>query len=183
MCRGRIELIIGSMFSGKSTETIRLVKRYKVLKKNILAINHSLDNRYGESIISTHDNQEINCLSLDKLLPIISESYYLDAEIIFIEEAQFFTDLFEFVTKSADIYEKIVIVSGLDGDFKREPFGDILRLIPHAEVVTKLNALCVCCCDGTLACFTQRIVEDNTQQLVGSHEKYRPVCRKHYHLK
>ena len=183
MCSGRIELIIGSMFSGKSTEVIRLVKRYKVLKKNILTINHSLDNRYGESIISTHDKEELKCLSLDKLIPIMEKEIYLKSDVIFVEEGQFFKDLYEFATKSADFNNKIVIISGLDGDFQRNPFGDILRLIPHAEIVKKLNALCVLCCDGTLANFTQRIVDDDSQQLVGSQESYRPVCRKHYHLK
>ena len=152
---GSINLIIGCMFSGKSTETIRLIRRYQNIKgKNILVINHEIDKRYGESVISSHDKVQIKCISLK--------------------------NLFDFVTNAADNDRKNVFVTGLDGDYKRDTFGDICRLIPHAENVTKLKALCVKCEDGTLATFTKRIINNDKVELVGNDDIYIPVCRFHY---
>jgi thymidine kinase len=101
-------------------------------------------------------------------------------DVIIIEELQFFTDAYESIVKWCDINNKIVIAAGLDGDFLRNPFGDVLRLIPHAEKVTKLSALCKKCGDGTLAHFTKRITNDNQTTLVGSDDIYEAVCRKHF---
>ena len=171
---------LGSMFSGKSTEILRLINRYKTLKKNILAINHSSDTRYGENKIISHNKESHDCLSISELTPLLQNKKFTDCEVIFIEEAQFFSDLFDFVTQSADIYKKIVVVAGLDGTYKREPFGDVLRLIPHAESVIKLHALCLKCNDGTKASFTKRIINNESDILVGSKESYIAVCRKHY---
>ena len=97
--------------------------------------------------------------SLENLNDIKEKDDYVKADVIFIEEGQFFPDLFRFATTAADLDNKTVYVTGLDGDYKREVFGDICRLIPHAENVTKLKALCGICKDGTLANFTKRIVE------------------------
>jgi thymidine kinase len=181
MDRGRIELIIGCMFSGKSTELIRKIRKYQVLKKKILVINHSLDNRYGKHNIITHNKQENECVSTNNLLSLLDTTYYKESYIIVIEEAQFFKDLYAFTTYAADNDNKTVIVAGLDGDFKRQKFGDILSLIPHAESVTKLHALCLKCNDGTKAYFTKRINKDNTSQTyVGTHEDYVAVCRYHF---
>lgn len=177
---GSIKLIIGSMFSGKSTEVIRLIKRFKVLNLNILAINHSLDDRYDKDKIVTHNQEKLDCLSLDKLMNLIGTKRYNDSQIIVIEEGQFFDDLFEFATVSADKYNKKMIIAGLDGDYNRKPFGDILRLIPHCESVNKLHALCSICNDGTKASFTKRIVSEESNILVGSNDSYIAVCRKHY---
>ena len=106
---------------------------------------------------------------------------YNSSEIIVIEEAQFFPDLYQFATISADIKNKIVIVAGLSGDFKREPFGDILKLIPHAEGIKVLNAFCLECNNGTPAYFTKRINKKNIDQtFVGSDKDYVAVCREHY---
>jgi thymidine kinase len=178
---GSINIIIGCMFSGKSTETIRLIRRYKTMgNKNILVINHALDTRYGESVISSHDKVQLKCLSLKKLSDIQEDSEYKNSDVIFIEEGQFFKDLFDFVTNAADVDKKTIYVTGLDGDFKREMFGDICRLIPHAENITKLKALCAICKDGTLANFTKRIVSDTKQELIGTDNMYIPTCRFHY---
>ena len=178
---GSINLIIGCMFSGKSTETIRLIRRYKTMgNKNILIINSSKDNRYGESVISSHDKVQVNCISLNKLGDIKEKEDYVKADVIFIEEGQFFSDLFSFATNAADNDNKTVYVTGLDGDYKREVFGDICRLIPHAENVTKLKALCAICKDGTLANFTKRIVESKELELIGNDNMYIPTCRFHY---
>lgn len=182
MCKGRIEIIIGCMFSGKSSELIKIMKRYKILKKNILAISHSIDNRYNDSKpkIVTHDKVSYDCLQLNELNIVKDNDNYTNADLIIIEEAQFFSDLFEFVINAADNDNKTVIVAGLDGDYKKEPFGDILRLIPHSEKVTKLEALCLMCGDGTPAHFTKRIIDNDNQTLVGSTESYIAVCRKHF---
>jgi len=180
---GQINLIIGCMFSGKSTEIIKLMKRYTVLNKKILAINHMLDKRYTkeeESCIVTHDKLSYNCIFTEKLLTLKDNIRYKEAEILVVEEAQFFGDLFNFVVGAADNDGKIVIVAGLDGDYKKEAFGDILKLIPHAEKVTKLHALCLLCGDGTNASFTKRITDSQTQTLIGSGESYIAVCRKHF---
>ena len=102
---GSINLIIGCMFSGKSTETIRLIRRYKTLgNKNILVINHTLDTRYGESVISSHDKVQYKCISLEKLNDIKQKEEYLKADVIFVEEGQFFNDLFDFVTLKKKLF-------------------------------------------------------------------------------
>jgi thymidine kinase len=181
MNQGRIELIIGCMFSGKSTETIRLCKRFNSIKKKCLVIKHNSDTRYDDgNKLSTHDESQIECISSDSLLCFLDTKSFNESNIIIIEEAQFFNDLFEFTTKSADIYNKTLIVTGLDGDFKRNMFGDVLRLIPHAEKITRLNAYCSICNDGTKAYFTKRIVEDKNVNVVGNQNKYKAVCRYHY---
>ena len=177
---GSLKIIMGSMFSGKSSEIIRIIKRYKLLNKKIMAINHSIDTRYDEQKIVSHDNVKMDCLSIDKLMPLIDTEDYKNSDVVVVEEAQFFDDLFNFVTLSADKYDKDVVIAGLDGNFKREPFGDILRLIPHAQSVVKLHALCMKCRDGTKASFTKRITNSEDNILIGTSSEYIPVCRKHY---
>ena len=180
---GRIDIIIGSMFSGKSTELIRLINRYKVLGKKILVVNHKLDKRYSENSISTHSNMVLECLSIENLNDINKDNKYLkeykNCEVLVIEEAQFFKDLYNIVVKAADIDNKIVIVAGLDGDSNREEFGDILKLIPKCDSVKKLHALCVKCKDGTSASFTKRLIKNNSQIYIGVSE-FIAVCRYHY---
>jgi len=180
-----LEIIMGCMFSGKSTEVIRRIKRLKTLGKNVMIINNSLDTRYtnGElGFIATHNEECVPCISADKLLNLVDTQSFRDADVIIVEEAQFFSDLYEFSTKAVDNHNKHVIVSGLDGDAERKPFGDILRLIPHAEKVTKLSALCLECNDGTEAFFSKRLIYENMnpQVSVGAADKYIAVCRRHY---
>jgi len=181
MNSGRIDLITGCMFSGKSTEIIRLINRYKALDKKILIINHSSDTRYNENSISTHSNININCFSTDNLKSIKTDPQYNYnlADVIVIEEGQFFKDLYNFALNGADKDNKVIIIAGLDGDSNREEFGDIIKLIPKCDSITKLHALCSICKDGTLAPFTKRLVNDENQVLVGVSE-FIPVCRKHY---
>lgn len=183
---GRIELIIGSMYSNKSTELIKQYNRYNAINKNIIVVNHSINNRYGTNSISTHDKTVLDdCIILDKL-SILRDKYeemYQQSEIIIIEEVQFFPDAFDFITNAADIDHKIVIAAGLNGDFNRKPFENVVKLIPHAEKITKLSALCKQCSDGTYAHFSKLIVNNvdkDDQIVVGGLEKYEAVCRKHY---
>lgn len=178
---GRIEIIIGCMFSGKSTETIRIVKRYESINQKCLVIKHEIDKRYDNgNKLSTHDKNQIECISLKNLMDTLELSIFKNRNIIVIEEAQFFKDLYTFVTKVADNYNKTVIVTGLDGDFQRNMFGDILKLIPHAEKITRLNAFCSICNDGTKAYFTKRIISNNDIEVVGNEDIYKAVCRYHY---
>lgn len=177
---GHIELIIGCMYSGKTTELIRRAKRYETLHKNIMIFTHKIDTRYVENGISTHNRETMNAIPLESLFSMENSEEFKRAEIIFIEEGQFFSDLYDFVVKCADVYKKTVIVSGLDGDYLRKPFQQIVDLIPHAEHVVKLNALCKECGDGTLATFSKRVVSSTDRELVGSDGVYVAVCRNHY---
>lgn len=182
---GYLELLIGPMFAGKSSELIRLSKLYKVLGKNILIIHHQMDNRYSTTDIVTHNQTSVPAtFSVDKLSSIHSEQIKM-SDVILIDEIQFFPDALIMIKKWVDEDKKTVIVSGLDGDFMRRPFGDILQLIPLADKVRKLSALCMKCSDGTLAHFSQRkdldIVPTGDQVMVVGHSDiYEAVCRKHY---
>lgn len=178
---GKIEIIVGCMFSGKSSELIKIINRYRVLNKKILIVNHTIDKRYNDNSITTHNQITMDCVSIDSLTLLKTDPKfnYLESEVIVIEEAQFFNDLYEFVKYAADIDNKIIIVAGLDGDSNREPFGDILKLIPISDTIIKLSALCILCKDGTVANFSKRIIENKDQICVGSTE-FIPVCRYHF---
>jgi len=177
---GYLELIVGPMYAGKSTELIRIINRYKCLKKKIIIINHMFNNRYGSTGLTTHNKESIdNCIIVDKLCNIDNDIID-NTDVIIIEELQFFQDAYNIITNWCDIKHKTVIAAGLDGDFLKNPFGDVLKLIPHAEKITKLSALCKKCGDGTLAHFTKRITNDSQTTLVGSDDIYEAVCRKHF---
>jgi thymidine kinase len=179
--QGKLELIIGCMFSGKSTELIKRIRKHKLIQSSILIITHKMDERYQRDCVITHDQLRENSQSRSELLSLLTTREFEEAHVIFIEEAQFFDDLFEFCTTSVDLYKKHLIVTGLDGDFKRNPFGQILNLIPMADSVDRLTAICSLCKDGTLAIFSKRLVESEKLALVGGIDKYLPVCRMHYH--
>tara|TARA_Y100000590_G_scaffold179768_1_gene204903 strand:+ start:4419 stop:4934 length:516 start_codon:yes stop_codon:yes gene_type:complete len=169
------------MYSGKSTEITRIANKYKILRKNLLLINHSLDNRYSDNNISTHNKIMLKCTSVDNLTCLKSTESYLKSEIVIIEEAQFFKDLFQFVIDGAEVHNKTMIVVGLNGDSDRNPFGDILKLIPYCDSVKKLDAFCIKCGDGTLAHFSKKVNKNICSQIhVGTEESYIAVCRKHY---
>lgn len=183
--QGKLEIIMGCMASGKSSELIRLYRRFKqtYLEEQIGLISHATDTRYGNQVISTHDKNQIPCLCISELSDLESDEFqqkYLKWEVIFIEEAQFFGGLLKFVRHAVDINHKHVIVIGLDGDFQRQEFGEITSLIPIADNYTKLKAICHYCRDGTEAIFTKRITESECQTLVGTLDMYKPVCRYHY---
>ena len=183
MTIGYLELIIGPMFAGKSTELIRKIKSYQILEKNVLIINHTINNRYGTNGISTHDQVKIECsVIIDSLkeLELNHTKMFKNADVIIIEELQFFNDAYEMITKWIDYDNKTVIGAGLISDYKKESFGDALRLIPHADHLIKLHALCKKCKDGTHACFTKRILNNSNKVIVGSDAVYEAVCRKHY---
>jgi thymidine kinase len=178
---GRLELIIGNMFSGKSTELIRRINKERSISKKIVVINFSGDNRYSSNSVATHDNTKTSCLKLSKLSEITPNMINM-YESFFIDEGQFFTDLYTVVKDLVDNHNKHVVVSGLDADSNRQPFGDLIKLIPICDSVDKLTAYCNKCNNGVIAPFTKRINTNTTQPVVdiGGSDKYIPVCRKHF---
>jgi thymidine kinase len=177
---GEIHLVLGPMYSGKSSELLKIIKKYKLLDIDIITINHSLDNRYGSNKIVTHDGNEIDCVQTDILMSLKKNKNYIKSKVIVIEEGQFFTDLFDFVMHCCYIDNKRVYIAGLNGDFQKKSMGDILKLIPECDSLVKLSALCMKCKDGTLAHFSKRITDNTDDILVGSVDTYIPVCRKHH---
>jgi len=179
---GYLKLIIGPMFAGKSTELLRLVSKYKAIDKKIVTINHVLNCRYGTPQISTHDKKTIETNVICENLSEIDNDILKNTDIIIVEELQFFKDAFITIQYWVDELGKTVIAAGLDGDYERKPFGDVLRLIPHADEVTKLKALCAFCKDGTPGIFSLgKLLPDLCGQIsVGAKTKYDAVCRTHY---
>ena len=177
---GELHLILGCMFSGKSSELIKIRSKYKILGKSLLAINHTIDTRYGSNKIITHDKKEIQCTQISTLMSIVSTDNYIYSDVILIEEAHFFEDLYDFTQYSVNKMNKIVYIAGLNGDYKQHLIGDIYKLIPMCDTLVKLSALCVICKDGTPAHFTKRIDGKESQIVVGSTDSYIPVCRRHH---
>jgi thymidine kinase len=179
---GKLELIIGPMYSGKSSSLIHRIRQYRVIGQKVLVINHSCNTRYTDaSVVSSHDKVTIDAVNCERLMPLLVDAKNTDVNVICIEEAQFFEDLYEFVMLCVEQHGKHIIVSGLDGDFNRKPFRQVLDLIPLSDIVERRNALCITCRDGTLASFSKRIVNVSDRVLVGSDDAYIPVCRYHYH--
>ena len=185
-----LEIFLGPMFSGKTTKLIDLYKKYTYCNMKVCVINHSLDTRYDKVQMSTHDGILVPCIFITDILPVynyksldepidnVGEHHLLlqNADVILINEGQFFDDLYVSVLEMLKDNKKIY-VSGLDGDFQQNKFGSLLDLIPHCDKVTKLNSLCGICKDGTSAIFSKRITSDTDQTLVGV-DNYIPVCRK-----
>ncbi|XP_076458175.1 thymidine kinase, cytosolic-like [Babylonia areolata] len=169
---GHVELIIGPMFSGKTTELIRRLKRYRVAQYACLIIKYLGDTRYNEEGVSTHDRQILPAVSTNELMPVLEKA--LQYDVIGIDEGQFFPDVVTFADHLAD-KGKIVIVAALDGTFQKRAFGDILNLVPVSESVTKLTAVCTICFKP--AAFTRRKTQENKVEVIGGEDKYLAVCR------
>ncbi len=181
---GWIEVVTGGMFSGKSEELIRRLRRAKYANQTVVAFKHSSDNRYAESRLASHSRNFIEGIpasSVEEMESIFFELYG-DSKVVGIDEAQFFgKSLVGFVDKLADMGKR-VIIAGLDQDFKGEPFKPMDVLMSKAEHVDKFNAICVVC--GNPASRSQRLVngnpaaEDDPLVLVGADEDYEPRCRR-----
>lgn len=178
MAIGKLELIIGPMFSGKSTELIREIRLAKIINKKVLVIKPLIDIRYEDSKIVSHSFESEECNTVDKLSKLDEQVIHYD--LIVIDEGQFFPDLKESVIKWVEEYHKDILVGGLDGDFKRQPIGQILDLIPIADKCKKISSLCKLCNDGTKAIFSHRMTKNNEQVQIGGAESYVPLCRRHY---
>lgn len=181
---GWLEVICGSMFSGKSEELIRRLRRAKYANQKIAAFKHSSDSRYDNEKLASHSKtfiEGIPVADVDEMEKLIFEKYY-DAEVIGIDEVQFFgNEIVALVEKLADSGKR-VIVAGLDQDFRGEPFHPMPELLIRAEHVDKLNAICMVC--GSPASRTQRLVDgepayyDDPIIMVGASESYEARCRK-----
>jgi thymidine kinase len=174
---GYLELILGPMFSGKTSRLVEIYKQCKFCNISVSVINHTIDNRYDNELLSTHDKVKIPCLQAKALTDIWNEEVK-NSDVILINEGQFFSDLYEVVVDMLACKKKIYIC-GLDGDFERKKFGTILDLIPLCDKVTKLTSLCSQCKDGTPGIFSMRLTSEKEQTVVGS-DNYIPVCRKCY---
>jgi thymidine kinase len=190
--QGYLELILGPMFSGKTTQTIQIYNKYKYIGKKVCVINYMDDKRYDDTMLSSHDEMKIPCVFLRTLAEVwthyekllSTESIQIsremrEADVIIINEGQFFPDLFEVVMNMVEKKGKKVYICGLDGDYKRQKFGDLLDLIPFSDKITKLQSLCSQCRNGTLAIFTHRVTEELGQIVIGVNN-YTPLCRKCY---
>lgn len=175
MSAGAIELVLGPMFSGKSSELIRRARRYQHARKSVVVIKYARDVRYSDDSVSSHDKQMMKALGAVALSDVEAAIAEMKPDVIAVDEGQFFPDIVDFCEAQANA-GRTVIVSALDGDFRRKPFGRILELVPMAERVDKLTAVCVKCCGD--AAFTERTVASREIELIGAGDIYRPVCRK-----
>jgi len=178
------------MFAGKSSALQSIVRRNKAIGVNVLVLKHVIDVRYldmteNNSVIS-HDKQICPALACNKLMDLAGSEEILAAKLIIVEEGQFFDDLVSFALFIVEKLGKNLVVVGLDGDAHRKPFGKILDLIPLADVVQRLHALCKLCGDGSVARFTCPVTSDSSEATksgvpnVGGSDSYIPLCRKHY---
>ena len=174
--RGRIEVICGSMFSGKTEELIRRLKRAKFAKQNVEIFKPAIDKRYSCDAVVSHDSNSIPSTPIDSSASLILLSSEID--VVGIDEAQFFDDgIIEVCNQLANSGIR-VIVAGLDMDFKGRPFGPMPGLCAIADDVTKVHAICVRC--GNLAYVSHRTVDDEKQVLLGEKMEYEPLCRECY---
>ena len=177
---GYLEIIIGPMFSGKTSRLLKDYRLYKACDISCCVINYDEDKRYHNTMLSTHNKVMIPAHSVHSLKEILNNQNVLhNNKVFFINEAQFFEDICPSVYDLVEKYNKTVYIYGLDGDFKREKFGNILDLIPFADTVTKQSALCKVCKNGKKGIFTLRTTKEKEQKVIGI-DNYIPVCRKCY---
>ncbi|KAL3646066.1 hypothetical protein CASFOL_011246 [Castilleja foliolosa] len=178
---GEVHVIIGPMFAGKTTALLRRVMAEADNGRTVAMIKSSKDNRYADDAVVTHDGTQFPCWAMSDLLTFknkIGAESYRRLDVIGIDEAQFFGDLYDFCVEAADLDGKTVVVAGLDGDYLRRSFGSVINVIPLADTVTKLTARCEVC--GKRALFTLRKTGEMQTELIGGKDVYMPVCRRHY---
>lgn len=172
---GSIEVICGSMFSGKTEELLRRLRRAQIGKQKIQSFKPVIDNRYSDTHIQSHDANKLKSLAVNNASEILAK-IEPDSRVIGIDEAQFFDEkLFDVIQTLAE-NGKRVIVAGLDMDSRGKPFGVMPQIMAVAEYVIKLSAICMQC--GGRAFRTQRLSSENSDQvLVGTHDMYEARCR------
>ena len=173
---GRIEVVCGSMFSGKTEELIRRLKRAKFARQRVEIYKPAIDTRYSDEEVVSHDSNSILSTPGDSPTSILLLAN--DADVVGIDEAQFFDNSLVDVCNELANRGKRVILAGLDMDFKGQPFGPMPALMAIAEDVTKVHAICVKC--GSLAHISHRIVKGEKQVLLGEKDEYEPLCRECY---
>lgn len=175
---GSIEVVCGSMFSGKTEELIRRLKRAQIAKLNVEIFKPRTDTRYHETAVVSHDLNSIQSTPVDSASAILLLG--TNTQVVGIDEAQFFDDELPEVCNKLAMKGIRVIVAGLDMDFSGKPFGPMPALMAIAEHVTKVNAVCVCC--GNPALYSYRTADSENTVLLGEKESYEPRCRACYHL-
>ncbi len=173
---GRIEVICGSMFSGKTEELIRRMRRASFAKQRVEIFKPAIDTRYSEENVVSHDQHAIQSTPVDSSSSILLLSS--DADVVGIDEAQFFDDGLVKVCNELANKGVRVIIAGLDMDFQGRPFGPIPGLCAIADEVTKVHAICVKC--GALAYISHRLVQNDKRVLLGEKLTYEPLCRECY---
>ena len=176
MRRGRIEVICGSMFSGKTEELIRRMKRAKFAKQKVEIFKPAIDTRYSEEDVVSHEGNSIQSTPVESSASILLMGS--DTDVIGVDEAQFFDAGIVDVCNELASRGVRVIVAGLDLDFKGNPFGPMPNLCAIADEVTKVHAICVHC--GALAYVSHRIVAGDKQVMLGETHEYEPLCRECY---
>lgn len=168
-----VEVVIGPMFAGKTSYALSLIRKHTALNQRVLVIKPACDTRYGAvSEITTHDGDSLPCMTTHTLNSV-TDAIFASCDVIVVDEAQFFTGLLYFVV-AAEQRHKSVYVIGLSGDYQRRPFGEIMDVIPLADKVTKLAAICAC---GGDAHFTRRLNPNTGQVIIGGAESYEAACR------
>ena len=176
MRRGRVEVVCGSMFSGKTEELIRRLRRAQFAKQRVEIFKPAIDVRYSEEEVVSHEGTSILSTPVDSSASILLMGQ--ESDVVGIDEAQFFDDhIVEVCNELADRGIR-VIVAGLDLDFRGQPFGPMPALLAIADEVTKVHAICVRC--GALAYVSHRIVAGDKQVMLGEKHEYEPLCRECY---
>ena len=170
---GWIEVICGSMFSGKTEELIRRLRRAEFANQQLILFKPKIDNRYSKNNVVSHSGNEFEAVLIENSSEIIG--HINQHMVVAIDEAQFFDDGIVGVCELLSAKGIRVVLAGLDMDYTGKPFGPMPNLLAVAEYVTKVHAICVSC--GNLAQFSNRTVSETSQVLVGAVEKYRPLCR------
>lgn len=174
--QGRIEVVCGSMFSGKTEELIRRMRRAEFARQKVEIFKPTIDTRYSDEDVVSHDRHKIRCTPVDSSADILKQA--TDIDVVGIDEAQFFdAGLPEVCNRLANRGIR-VIVAGLDMDFKGVPFEPMPALCAIADDVTKVHAICVRC--GALAYASHRIVADESRVMLGETAEYEPLCRECY---
>ena len=171
--KGWIEVICGSMFSGKTEELIRRMKRAQFANQRVEIFKPMIDVRYSDEDVVSHDANAIHSTPVDSPQNILLMS--TDVEVVGIDEAQFFDDSIVEVCRRLAGRGVRVIVAGLDMDYTGKPFGPMPALMATAEYVTKVHAICVRC--GDLAHHSHRLTADEKQVMLGAQDSYEPICR------
>jgi len=173
---GWIGVICGSMFSGKTEELLRRIKRAEFANQKVLLVKPKIDNRYSDTNVVSHQGSALASQLIDNSSEI--NALWTDEKIVAIDEAQFFDSGIVAVCNQLAAKGVRVIIAGLDMDYQGTPFGPIPDLLAIAEYVTKVHAICLSC--GNLAQFSHRTANETGQVLVGAVEKYQPLCRSCY---
>ncbi|RKD21994.1 thymidine kinase [Caminicella sporogenes DSM 14501] len=182
---GWIEVVVGPMYSGKSEELIRRLRRAQIAKQKVIVFKHSIDDRYSAKDVVSHNGNKIKAINISNAEDIYN---YIqeDVDVVGIDEVQFFDDNIVDVATDLANRGKRVIVAGLDMDFRGEPFGPTPKLMAVAEFVDKLSAICMIC--GSPAHRTQRLINGKPAKysdpivLVGAAESYEARCRLHHEV-